>query len=105
MMEIRQYSWALFVGHLCVEKLLKAIYIDREKKEAPYIHNLQRLAEYAGLDVDERRMEMLATLTTFNLRAMYLDYKLRFHIRCTAEYTEKWIENIKELREWLKQEF
>ena len=38
------YSYALFFGHLAIEKLLKALYIERQKEHAPPIHNLLRLA-------------------------------------------------------------
>jgi HEPN domain-containing protein len=45
------YTWSLFVGHLSLEKLLKAYYIKEVDLDFPYIHNLLRLAELASLQV------------------------------------------------------
>ena len=46
----KSYHWALFVGHISVEKLLKALYVKSHKKHAPAIHNLYRLAELCEID-------------------------------------------------------
>ena len=45
--ETEQYTWALFIGHLTIEKLLKAIYakVNQENPYPPKIHNLNILAE------------------------------------------------------------
>ena len=45
------YSYSLFFGHLCIEKILKAIYVYNNRKHAPPIHNLIRLAELAKIDL------------------------------------------------------
>ncbi|HKJ79189.1 MAG TPA: HEPN domain-containing protein, partial [Prolixibacteraceae bacterium] len=45
----KSYAWALFLGHISTEKLLKALYVKRFKKHAPFTHNLYRLSELIGL--------------------------------------------------------
>ena len=57
--ESKSNTWALFIGHISVEKLLKAYYVKLYKKQAPYIHNLLRLAESTKLDI---QMNMLIFL-------------------------------------------
>jgi HEPN domain-containing protein len=39
LMEKADYSYALFFGHLAVEKLLKALYAVRLREHAPPVHN------------------------------------------------------------------
>jgi len=39
--EKKDYSYALFFGHLAVEKIFKAIYVVKKGEQSPYIHNLQ----------------------------------------------------------------
>jgi len=34
------YSYALFFGHLAIEKILKAIFTDKKNKTPPFSHNL-----------------------------------------------------------------
>jgi HEPN domain-containing protein len=39
----KSYSWALFIGHISLEKLLKAYYVKKHRTHAPFTHNLYRL--------------------------------------------------------------
>ena len=41
----RDYSYSLFFGHLTIEKILKAIYVNRFNDNPPYTHRLIYLAE------------------------------------------------------------
>lgn len=82
------YTWALFIGHLAIEKLLKAIHSQQYLKNPPLIHDLLRLAEKCGFDLDEEQKDILDTVTTFNIQARYDDYKLEFFNKCTKDFTE-----------------
>lgn len=99
----KNYSWSLFLGHLVIEKLLKACYVSSEQKHPPMIHNLLKLAEYTGLNLSAREKEVLDTITTFNLSARYDSYKQDFYQRCTKSFAEQWIAEIKSLRQWIKE--
>ncbi|CAN2040177.1 DNA-binding protein [Candidatus Magnetomoraceae bacterium gMMP-15] len=98
----KSYNWALFVGHISVEKILKALYVKIHKKHPPLIHNLYRLAELCDIKLTDQYSDWLDTITTFNINARYDDYKKEFYNLCTHEYTELWIVRIKELHEWIK---
>jgi len=100
--EKEDYTWALFVGHLVIEKLLKALYVKYIDITPPFIHDLVRLAEKAGVSLTEDRKDSLDTISTFNLSTRYDDYRREFYKKCTKSFTDKWIKNIKELRTWLK---
>jgi len=39
-----KYPYALFLGHLAIEKLLKALVVKETREHAPYIHSLPLLA-------------------------------------------------------------
>ena len=102
--EKKDYTWALFIGHLVIEKLLKAYYVKNVDNGPPFIHNLVRLAEKSDLDLNEDQKDFLVTVTAFNIRARYDDYKLAFYKTCTKRYTEKWIEEIRGFRKWIKEQ-
>ena len=102
LVEKTDYSYALFFGHLAIEKVLKALYVAKFQDHAPPIHNLLRLARAAGLELDETQTDALITITAFNIEARYPDVKQAFRQRCTAEYTERQMVVIKELYEWLR---
>ena len=99
----KSYHWALFMGHIAIEKLLKACFVKNKQKHAPFTHNLYRLAELCGLKISEEYAEWLFKITTFNLNARYDDYKKEFYSICTVDFTKEWIEKIKTLQQWIKQ--
>ena len=96
-------TWALFVGHLMMEKLLKAYYVKVNNEFPPYIHNLLRLAEKCNLELNEDEKLFFTTVTAFNINARYDDYKKNFYKRCTFEFTTYWLDKLKSKRQWIKQ--
>ncbi|MDR3244244.1 MAG: HEPN domain-containing protein [Elusimicrobiota bacterium] len=104
MFKSKRYHWALFVGHLVIEKLLKALFVKNHGKETkmPFIHNLLLLANKADLIISEKQKKQLSVFTEFNINARYQDYKFKFYKKCTKQYTAKHIKEIKEVRKWLK---
>lgn len=98
----KDYHWSLFMGHLVIEKLLKAGVVKNLNEHAPYIHDLRKLAKLSGIEFSEEYIKWLDTITTFNLNARYDDYKQFFYKKCTPEFTSVWISNIKQIREWIK---
>ena len=99
----KSYGWSLFLGHISTEKLLKALYVKRFGKHAPYTHNLYRLAELIGLELSDEYSDWLDEITSFNLNARYDDYKKEFYNLCTPDYTKDWIDRIKSIKLWIKQ--
>ena len=97
----KDYAWALFLGHLVIEKILKAHYVKVHQKHPLFIHDLLRLANKIGLDLTEQQKEWLDEITTFNLNTRYDNYKNEFRLRCTYEYTKEWMIKIETMRTWL----
>ena len=100
--EKEDYSYALFFGHLAVEKILKSLYVENKKEHAPPIHNLQRLANLTGIFLDEDKTEKIILISSFNIEARYPDVKRSFRKKCTKEFTREQIRIIKEIYKWLK---
>jgi HEPN domain-containing protein len=104
MYESKKFNWALFVGHLMIEKLLKALYVKINDDYTPYTHNLLRLAEKCNLELTDEQRMFLVAVTAFNINARYDDYKMSFQQICTPEFTTTWIENLKINRQWIKKQ-
>jgi len=102
LLEKGDYSYALFFGHLAIEKVLKAVYVGRLHEHAPPIHNLLRLAKAAGLEVDNTRADALIAITAFNIEGRYPDFKRTFRHACTAEYATRYMTTIKEMFQWVQ---
>jgi len=99
--EKADYSYSLFFGHLTIEKILKAIYVERLNENPAYTHRLTDLAEKVSLQLSEEQLELLETITDFNLEARYPDEKFSFKKRCTKDFTEIYLKKIEEMKRWL----
>lgn len=98
----KHYTWSLFVGHLVLEKILKAHYVQNVGAHAPRTHNLAKLARDAGLSLTDQQEDFLLEVTTYNLKGRYPDYKQSFYKKATVDFTSDRIEQIEEMRAWLK---
>ena len=81
---------------------MKAAIVKKTHEHAPFIHDLRRLAKQTDLNFSQNQLSWLDTITTFNMNARYDSYKNEFYKKCTFEYANEWIKNIKELTEWIK---
>jgi HEPN domain-containing protein len=97
------YSYALFFGHLAIEKMLKGVYVAIRQEHAPPLHNLSRLARMTGISLSSERKEHLTLITSFNIEARYPDLKRSFRMRCTREFSAEKIEMIKDVMTWLRE--
>ncbi len=95
------YVWCLFVGHLVIEKLLKACYVKYVDINYPRIHDLTRIADRIGFKMTSEQREKLDDITGFNIEARYPSEKYNFYKKATQAFTVKALENIKEIRQWL----
>jgi HEPN domain-containing protein len=96
------YSYALFFGHLAIEKMLKGLYVENKGEHAPPVHNLPRLARLADIQLSQERNDQLVLITAFNIEARYPDLKRSFRKKCTREYTVAQIQVIKDIMKWLR---
>ena len=52
--------------------------------------------------VDKMKSNALIRITAFNIEARYPDVKRAFRQKCTAEFTSREMQLIKEVFQWLK---
>jgi len=100
----KKNTWSLFMVQMVIEKLLKALYAKKNKSapHAPKSHDLLYLAEKMEIELTQEQKILLDAISDFNMNARYDDYKKEFYAKCTDEYTARQIENIEEVRTWLK---
>ena len=64
----------VFVPYFCqqaIETALKAIIVEQTGKLPPRVHNLIQLAEKAGIHADEKRQDLLRSLTEYYVDSRY----------------------------------
>ncbi|HDH12348.1 MAG TPA: HEPN domain-containing protein [Nitrospirae bacterium] len=89
------------MGHLVIEKVLKAFYVRDKDEHPPRIHNLPRLAEKTALALNDEQKQFLIDINDFNLEARYPDQRYSFYKLCTKEFTEEYFRKIKGTYTWL----
>ncbi|MBQ6068581.1 MAG: HEPN domain-containing protein [Bacteroidales bacterium] len=95
--------YVAFMCHQAVEKMLKA-YWSSQGKEAPYIHNLNRLAEGSGLlsELSEEQCDFIESLTPMNIEARYPEYRDQLLRTLTPKMCREIINNTKAFMQWIK---
>jgi HEPN domain-containing protein len=102
--ENRKYDWCLFIAHLVLEKILKGLYHKRTGNFPPRTHDLVRLIDMIGLNVDEDLVNFLDSVNTFNISIRYPDDKMKFYKICNKDFADYNLEKIKDIRAWLLEE-
>ncbi len=98
-----KFDWCLFLGHLVLEKTLKAVYVrDNDNRTPPRLHSLVRLAEKTALPLTEELKLSFDEVTDFNLEVRYPQYRSEFRKKCTKVFCEEKFNKIKEHYKWLK---
>jgi HEPN domain-containing protein len=97
-----KYVWSLYLGHLVLEKILKAYYSSRHNQTPPKTHNLVKLCEMSGLTQDTQTLNLLDEINEFNIEARYPDAKFDLYKRCDKDFTLSYLQKIKELYQWIK---
>lgn len=96
-----KYDWCLFIGHLVIEKVLKAFYVRDTGEIPPKIHNLVKLAEGTILSLSDRQKQLLGEVNRFNIEARYPEHKYDFYKLCTKEFADEYFSKIKEIYRWM----
>ena len=96
-----KYDWCLFLGHLVLEKALKAHWTKANQSIPPKTHNLVLLAEKANVDLSEEDRAFLQRVNEFNIETRYPEEKLEFYKVCTKDFAQENFAKIKELYQWL----
>lgn len=102
MFKSKKYPYALFMGHLAIEKLLKSLVVNNTKKHAPYTHSLEHLAGKTRIDIPDNIHIMLREFMDFHFEARYPVEHKDFYKKCTYTYTKDKLKEIREVFKWLK---
>jgi len=102
--EKREYPYALFFGHLTLEKTLKALSVKKTKTHAKYTHNLLVLAADTRLKLTNEEEQFLNDVTKFNIETRYPEDIQKFYkkYREDAQLARNYFKRIKKFYLWLQ---
>lgn len=100
-----KYDYCLFLCHLSLEKLLKALAALDMKDHPPFTHNLLYLAGKARLALSKTQIEQLDDINRFNIEARYPEDLRAFYKKANRVYAQKYWDITKGLWKWLQNQF
>lgn len=101
LLELKRFPYALFFGHLALEKILKALVVKATKEHAPYSHSLTLLASKTELQIPDSIFDQLAEYMEFHYESRYPDDKKEFYKKCSEAFAREKFTAIKDVYLWL----
>ena len=100
----KEYLHCLFFCQQAIEKALKAVYHEKYNKTPPRKHDLEVLADAAGVlsQLDEGQLDFLDTLSLYYIESRYAEDRDALAKNCTRTVTKAALEQTEEIFEWLK---
>jgi HEPN domain-containing protein len=98
----KKFPYVLFMGHLALEKLLKALVVKYTKGHAPFSHSLPYLAEKSGIKIPVPIQVKLREFMEFHFQARYPDVNKAFYEKCNKAYAAARLKEMKEVFKWVE---
>lgn len=103
--KLRRYIYVIFMCHLSIEKLLKAIVSEKQNRLPPYTHNLVYLADIANISFPGKIKEFVELINTKSIPTRYPEDLHKLSKLILANTARQYLENTKEVLKWLKQNY
>lgn len=97
-----KYDYCLFLCHLMLEKILKALVANVTKDHPPFTHNLLYLAGKANLKLTRSQIQLLDEINEFNLEIRYPEDLKEFYKKVNKPYAKKYFDITLELWKWFR---
>ncbi|QDA60461.1 HEPN domain-containing protein [Hymenobacter jejuensis] len=96
------YLNSLFLAHLVIEKLSKALWVQENTDDyPPRIHNIIRLLAATSYALNPAETVLVAELNQFQMEGRYPDYSRTVYQQATASHTQNVLRDTASLRQCL----
>lgn len=96
-----RWLYVLFCSQQAIEKGLKSVIVLKTGEFPPRIHNLVRLAEVAGLVLDEKEHAFLGELSAYYIQSRYPEEIDALADATTPELAAETLQRTEVFAEWL----
>src|SRR5690349_1646859 len=96
-----RHLYVLFCCQQAIEKALKALIVQQTGVFPPRIHNLPRLEEAAGIQVDTAQRSFLAELSAYYIQTRYPEEIESLAGAIDASMAEQILKRTEEMATWL----
>lgn len=103
MFQSGRFLYVIYMCHLSLEKLLKAVVAENQDPLPPRTHNLYHLIQLIGLKVPENFKKLFADLNAMSLPVRYPEDLEQLSMQYDKKVAEDYLKQTKECIQWLKQ--
>ncbi|MEW5746216.1 MAG: HEPN domain-containing protein [Nitrospirota bacterium] len=103
MLKTGRYIYVVFMCHLSIEKMLKAVAAEVNDKTPPRTHNLLYLAKLAGLSFSNVHFEFISKINNASVVTRYPEDFGSLTESFPEEVVSAYLDKTREVVGWLKQ--
>jgi HEPN domain-containing protein len=103
MPETGRYVYVIFMCHMAIEKLMKAIVAEITDKVPPKTHNLIYLIKLANLNVPQDIFDFISKINNASVVTRYPEDFKRLIEDYPEDIAKEYLKNTKKALQWLKQ--
>ena len=104
MLDAGRLFFVIFMCHLTVEKLLKAVIVERQDVDPPRIHNLVALATRSGITILSEHRPLVNELDNMSVVTRYPDGRRAIAATLTQERASDIYDRTVGFAQWLRRE-
>jgi len=102
MLKSKRYVYVIFMCHLSVEKLLKAVVCKKTRKIPPKTHDLFLLLKLGSVELPQEHQLIAAHLNTASIPTRYPQDISKMAKQYNRAVANKYLEQTKNLLKWVK---
>jgi HEPN domain-containing protein len=103
MQKTGRYIYVVFMCHLAIEKMLKAVAVETTNKPAPKTHNLLYLTKLAEINFPVQHIEFVSKINNASIITRYPEDFSKLVEVYPSDVSASYLEQTKDVIAWLRQ--
>jgi HEPN domain-containing protein len=103
MLKTGRYIYVVFMCHLALEKMLKAVAVEKTNSPAPKTHNLLYLIKLAEINFSDKHLEFVSKINNASIITRYPEDFQKLIEVYPSDVVASYLKQTKDVIAWLKQ--
>ncbi len=104
MLATGRYLYVIFMCHLALEKILKAIAAEAKRQTPPKTHDLLYLVDLGGVNLSQDHLDFVGKINNASIPTRYPEDLAQIISAYPKKVAQDYLEKTKEIVEWLMQD-
>ena len=104
MLHTGRYIYVVFMSHLALEKMFKALVTEETRMLPPRTHNLVDLAQQGKLNLSQAQRDFIGKINNASIATRYPADLVQLMAQYSAPVVRDYLEQTQEIITWLRQD-